>query len=269
MSGVEKLPFVSRGDRLFELTGARDIAHFDLHTHTVFCDGHDTPEEMAASAAARGLDCLGFSGHSYTSFDESYCMSKNGMEEYRVRVASLREQYRDRMNILCGVEQDFYSDEDTDWCDYVIGSVHYLLIGSRYYAIDETPETLFEAVRALGGDIYDLAGEYFRTVSRLVEKTHADVIGHFDLISKFNGDGSLFDESDPRYASAWRSAADELIKKCVPFEINTGAISRGRRHVPYPAPMMTKYIARRGGRFILSSDSHSKDTLAFGFEDYI
>ena len=58
----------------------------DLHTHTSFCDGTASPEEMAEAALRLGLDCLGFSGHSYTFFEESYCMSPAGTEEYIRRV---------------------------------------------------------------------------------------------------------------------------------------------------------------------------------------
>lgn len=39
----------------------------NLHTHTCFCDGKDTPEEMIQEALKRGFDSLGFSMHSYLS----------------------------------------------------------------------------------------------------------------------------------------------------------------------------------------------------------
>ena len=35
----------------------------NFHTHTTFCDGMNTAEEMAAQAAAIGFTHLGFSGH--------------------------------------------------------------------------------------------------------------------------------------------------------------------------------------------------------------
>ena len=54
----------------------------------------------------------------------------------------------------------------------------------------------------------------------------------------------------------------------VPFEINTGAISKGYRTEPYPAKNIRDYIRQQGGRFILSSDSHRTDTLCYGFEEY-
>ncbi len=271
MSSVRKLPLVTEADRIFALTGARYPTMCDLHTHTVFCDGKDTPEEMVLSAIERGLSCIGFSAHSYTFFDTGYCLSMEAEEAYLAEVSALREKYRDRIRVLCGVEQDYYSDAPTDSYDYVIGSVHYIRVrgGEKYIAVDETREELLAAAdEFFGGDIYALAEEYYKTEAGVVKKTGADIIGHFDLISKFNGDGELFDESNERYRSAWMRAAGELLKTGVPFELNTGAVSRGWRRTPYPAPEIADYIARRGGRFILSSDSHSKETLAFGFEDY-
>lgn len=35
----------------------------DFHIHTKFCDGADTPEQMADEALRLGLKALGFSGH--------------------------------------------------------------------------------------------------------------------------------------------------------------------------------------------------------------
>ena len=52
------------------------------------------------------------------------------------------------------------------------------------------------------------------------------------------------------------------------FEINTGAIARGWRTQPYPRREMIGYILGHGGRLILSSDSHSAETLCFDFPKY-
>ena len=42
----------------------------NLHSHTTFCDGKNSAEEMVVSAIDHGFDVFGFSGHSYTPFDE-------------------------------------------------------------------------------------------------------------------------------------------------------------------------------------------------------
>ena len=84
----------------------------------------------------------------------------------------------------------------------------------------------------------------------------------------FNEDGSLFDTEDPRYIAAWKASADRLLKAGVPFEINTGAMSKGYRSEPYPAKPIRDYIRSGGGHFILSSDSHRTDTLCYAFDRY-
>ena len=50
------------------------------------------------------------------------------------------------------------------------------------------------------------------------------------------------------------------------FEINTGAISRGYRTAPYPAPFILRRIHEGGGRICLSSDAHDTAHLLCGFE---
>ena len=241
----------------------------DLHTHTVYCDGCDTPESMILSAIDKGLDTIGISGHSYTFFDTSYCMKKEDIPRYVAELRYLRAKYYDKIHVLCGVEQDYYSDFPTDMFDYSIGSVHYLKLKDEYVPVDESPEILKNAAeKYFGGDIYALSEEYYKTVADVVRKTACDIIGHFDLITKFTERAELFDTSSPRYKSAWMGAVDALLVYGVPFEINTGAISRGLRTSPYPSEDIISYIRSRGGELILSSDAHSADAIAFGFDRY-
>ena len=35
----------------------------DLHVHTCYCDGHDSPEQMVLSAIDRGVTTLGIVAH--------------------------------------------------------------------------------------------------------------------------------------------------------------------------------------------------------------
>ena len=237
----------------------------DLHVHTNYCDGADTPREIVEAAIAKGMKCIGFSSHSYTFFDESYCMKKEKTQDYKREINSLKKEYASKIKILCGIEQDFYSDMPTDGYDYVIGSVHYIKAGSDYLPVDESIEIQKDIInKYYGGCAYSFAADYFKAVSSLPKST--DIIGHFDLISKFNDGNVLFDESDERYIKAYRAAINSLVKLNIPFEVNTGAVSRGYKKCAYPSKEQLEYIKLCGGRVILSSDSHKKDTLCFGFE---
>lgn len=239
----------------------------DYHVHTTHCDGKSTAEETVKRAIELGLETVGFSGHGHTPFDTHYCMSGDA-REYRAELLSLRGKYKGKIEILCGVERDLYGAA-APWAEYSIGSVHYMRIEGEYVAVDETPEILCAAAQKyFGGDMLSLCEVYFEHVGRVAGDLHPDIIGHFDLISKFNEREKLFDEHDPRYIAAWKKAADKLIPHGIPFEINTGAISRGCTSRPYPSEAQIKYIAENGGRFILTSDCHSAENLCFEFSKW-
>ena len=240
----------------------------DLHVHTDFSDGKNSIEETVLCAIEKGMNVLGISDHSYTAFDESYCMKKEKIPEYISTVNALKHKYRGKIELLCGIEQDYYSSEDTSAFDYVIGSVHYLYKNGEYFPVDESEDICKAAIiKHYGGDGLSLAEDYFDTVSKVVDKTNADIIGHFDLVSKFNINGALFDESDRRYISAWQKAADILISKNVPFEINTKRVLPLGTE-PYPKKEIIDYIIKNGGRFVLSSDSHKSSDLCSAFCKY-
>lgn len=243
----------------------------NLHTHTCLCDGKNSPEEMVRSAVEKGFDVLGFSGHSYTPFDETYCMSLENTRRYQKEVRRLAETYRNQICIFCGIEQDIYSDQPTEPYDYVIGSVHAVYRedgrSGRYIYVDSDLAALKEAVSELyGGDYLALAEDYFSIVSQVVHKTGCQIVGHFDLLTKFNEQEHLFDESHPRYKEAVHQALSKLLQADPIFEINTGAMARGYRTSPYPSPSILRSIYQAGGRITINSDSHSASSLDFGFE---
>ena len=103
----------------------------NLHTHTDFCDGKNSAEEMVIAAIEAGCRTLGFSGHSF-EFGTDWCMSEEGTRNYRDEVKRLKKKYADKIEILLGVEYDYFSEIDTREYDYVIGSVHYVLKNGVY-----------------------------------------------------------------------------------------------------------------------------------------
>lgn len=240
---------------------------FDLHTHTTYSDGHNTPEEMILKAIELGLEKIGISDHSYTSCDESYCMMNDKYDSYIKEINELKEKYKDKIEVLCGIEQDYYGDIPADAFDYSIGSVHYIKFGDDVYAADHIPELLIEAAdKHCDGDIYTLIEEYYRTVGDIPEKLHPDIIGHFDVITKFIEKTDFIDTTNERYIAAWKKAADKIIKAGIPFEINTGAISRGVRTTPYPADDIREYIVAKGGKLLYSSDAHRTEHICYLFK---
>ncbi len=242
----------------------------NLHTHTFYCDGKNTPEEMVQEAIHRGLQILGFSGHSYTAFDAECCMSPEKYVLYSKEIKRLQMLYQDQLRILCGIEQDFYTEEPAEGFDYIIGSVHYVLKDGKYHSVDLSEESIRRTVaECYGGDYYRYTADYYETVAQLPHRTKCDIIGHFDLIEKLNEGDRIFATDNYRYRRPMLDALDELLRQDVIFEINTGAMARGYRSIPYPSPYVLRRIAEKRGRVILNSDAHNKETLTYAFEDAV
>lgn len=236
------------------------IVNRDFHIHTSYCDGNNTPEEMIKAAINCGFSAIGFSGHSFTSFDQSYCMSMENTERYFDEISALKEKYRGKIEIFCGIEQDFYAEKKTFDYDYTIGSVHYVKVGDKYFGIDDSAEDTKKLLENhFDGDFYALAQEYFNCVKNVVEKTDADIIGHLDLITKYKHSLNLKETEE--YLELGFDAIKELVKWGKPFEVNVGAITGGYRNSPYPSLTLLKEINRQGGKIILSGDCHSADTI--------
>lgn len=240
----------------------------NLHTHTRFADGKHTAEEVVLSAIDKGMDVLGFSEHSFHTNPTVFGMpSPERQEEYRREIERLKALYAERIKILCGIEQDSHSGIPKEVYDYVIGSVHYLHLDGEYCAIDLSVEEVKDAItKHCGGDPMVYAKAYFEAIANVERDTQCDIVGHFDLLTKFNERTPIFDTTDPRYIKAGLEALDALLERDVIFEINTGAISRGYRTTPYPAPIFLHRIAEKRGNVVLSSDAHNKDYLTFGFD---
>lgn len=241
----------------------------NYHTHSTFCDGGNSMEEMVQAAIAAGGVELGFSGHSYLAFDKDWTMSPESTIQYRQEFYRLKEKYASAISLRLGVEQDICSStEDLDAYEYVIGAVHCLFKDENYISVDYSAETLKKAIDELyAGDPYALVEDYYEAVSTIYEKTHCQIIAHFDLITKFIERGIGIDPAHPRYVAASDKALDHLLAFPVAFEINTGAISRGYRHDPYPDERILSRLHDAGAQVILSSDTHAVDTIFYDFDN--
>lgn len=236
----------------------------NIHTHTTFCDGRDTPERCVLSAIDRGFDVLGFSSHAYTPYDLRYCMQD--LEGYVAEITALKEKYRDKIEIYLGIEEDSHALVDRGRFDYIIGSCHYFYKDGVYYPIDSTPAHFEACLELFNRDYLALAEAYYSHFCRYIVSREPDVIGHFDIITKYDEQrgGEMLD--DHRY----RAIAEHYIGMVAEgriFEVNSGAMSRGVRRSPYPADFLLKCIKKHGGEVLLSSDAHSADTLDFAFDD--
>ena len=234
----------------------------NYHTHSVFCDGDNTAEEMVRHALDLGFTHLGFSGH----MDEEIHMD---WPAYVNEIERLRTLYADRLDILCGVELDtLYDPTSCPDAEYVIGSTHYLDVDAPYSrAIDysaDVSERLCEDF--FGGDWYALCRSYYELEAQLCDRIGCTFVGHFDLVTRFNDDLRAFSEEDPRYLRPALDAMEHLVSQGLPFEINCGAHNRGRKEELYPRQSLLKALHGFGGEIFINSDAHQTSCLNGSFD---
>ena len=237
----------------------------NYHTHTSYCDGENTPEEIVLYAIEKGFTSIGFSGHGHTPFDLRYCMKD--MPSYIKEISELKKKYGDKIEIYCGIEEDAFSPVERENFDYIIGSSHYFNIDGKYYPIDSGYDYFKKCLAAFDNDELKLAEVYYSTFVSYITERKPDIVGHFDLITKYDEVDVTRFLNSPEYFKIAKKYLQKAAENDVIFEVNTGAISKGIRKTPYLGEELLYILKENGGKVMLSSDSHSIETLDFHFEE--
>ena len=129
----------------------------NYHTHTYRCHhASGTEREYIEKAIAEGLTVMGFSDHVPMPFpdghESSFRIRIEELEDYIRTLEALREEYRDRIQILIGFEAEYYPAYFEDMLrllepydyDYMILGQHF--IDNETAPYNATPMTDEEAL---------------------------------------------------------------------------------------------------------------------------
>lgn len=237
----------------------------DFHVHSTFCDGKNSVEEIVKEAIERGLVSLGFSSHAHTEHDLRYCMKDT--DGYINEVNRVKQKYANKIQIYLGTEEDRTVWADRNKYDYIIGSNHYATVNDKHYPIDSGFSTYFlKCLEVFNGDEIAFAKHYYSTFCDYILARKPDVIGHFDIITKFEEKEKEYFFNNKKYWEIAESAVKTALKADSIFEVNTGNITRGLRTSPCPSFRLLEIIKQQGGKIVLTSDSHDKTTLTNHFD---
>lgn len=250
----------------------KDMDYYEYHSHTTYTDGRNTAAEMAEAAYRKGVRIFGFSEHLYCDNPPWGFMGKE-LDAYLDEIDGLKEQYKGRMDIMTGLEVEdsealkFITPGQLSRTEFTIRSTHGINVCGEDIGIDADAETLRRIVHDyFNGDWYGLVRSYYDMESKIDAQMKYAFIGHFDLITKFNQDDVLFRTDCDDYLEPAIEALKKLLVAEIPFEINSGAMFRGYRLEPYPQKTILKEIQQRGGRVLISSDTHSVDSICCNYE---
>src|SRR5260221_524243 len=81
----------------------------NFHTHSTYCDGKSTLEEIAERANSLQIKWLGFSSHAPLPFDCSWCMKMKNSDEYLNKIVTFKKS-QTGIEIYSGLEVDYIPD---------------------------------------------------------------------------------------------------------------------------------------------------------------
>lgn len=253
----------------------------DYHTHTLYSNhGQGHPRESVLQAIEQGLTALGFSEHfplplaTLEPSDGGANMHWNQIDQYVQEVREVQAEFGHRLKILLGYELDYLPDLAAEMqanlnrypADYYVGSIH--IVGhfrSDHYQwlIDYTPETFEEGMAENGGPeaVYT---RYYQLVRDFAVSFPYQIVGHLDLIKKFNVNQRYFDQNSDYYLSQVEATLDVLKANSKTVEINTAGLFKEIGEL-YPSDPILQMILQRRLPICLSSDAHRPNHVAREF----
>ncbi len=253
----------------------------NFHTHTTFCDGKNSPREMADAAVESGMQYLGFSGHCMYPFSSDWHMHTEDLPAYSDEIDALKKEYAGKLTILKGFEAEYipavtapdFSQYTSLTPDYLIGAVHYVSNPKntgpcpQYYAVDGFAQEVAEGIeKAFCGNAKAFVQEYFAWERAMIESCTFTFLAHPDLIRRRNRELRFFDETDDWYRRELKETARTIAKRNVMIEINTGGMARGCTDSPYPSLEFLTLLNTLHVPAVISSDAHEKANLTWGFD---
>jgi histidinol phosphatase-like PHP family hydrolase len=115
---------------------------------------------------------MGFSCHGYAPFDIEYSIRSE--QGYVDEIRRLKLEYEGKINIYCGVEDDYYCTCSDELYDYRIGALHYIRDEAcgKYHIIDGSTEDLAACRDEMfAGDGLAMAEEYYRLLGEHISRS--------------------------------------------------------------------------------------------------
>jgi histidinol-phosphatase (PHP family) len=235
---------------------------FDLHTHHYRC-GHAEGEirDYIESAIAGGLVAVGISDHSpyFGSSEEQaqplIAMAKNEFPKYVAEILQLKEEYKSEIDVLLGVESDFFPEFADIYrevyaqypFDYIIGSVHQVNAVSIFNRNRWKKHTEVQKVA--------VKEAYYELIQQSARSGMFQILGHIDAMKGFY----------PAFSEIKTDIVDDTLRvigECkMAIEINTSGKTKDCGGW-YPSDAILERALFHGVEVTFGSDAHKPSRVA-------
>ncbi|MFD0590780.1 histidinol-phosphatase [Paenibacillus sp. GCM10027627] len=230
---------------------------FDLHTHHFRCGHADgNIEDYVKAGIKAGLGAIGISDHSPYFFHEqdqpwpNITMARSDFANYVEEVLRLKEKYAGQIEVLLGIESDFYPEHVQAYreafqrvpFDYIIGSVHQvggvsIFNRNRWKNLNELQHI-------------EEKTSYYELIGQSAKSGMFDILGHIDAMKGYYPAFSDIPATEPI------DRALQTIAECgVAIEINTSGSTKDVGGW-YPSDDILERALHFGVQVTFGSDAH-------------
>ena len=236
---------------------AKDIPPLEAnyHTHTWRCRHAEGLErDYVEKAIEGGMKVLGFSDHTPYPFPKGYKsgfrMDVSQLEEYVATIESIRDEYKNDIDIKIGLEVEYYPayfGKLTELTDQY--PIDYFILGQHYVGNE-----IGDSYSGMPSPSVPRLHRYVMQVREAMETGRFVYLAHPDLIY-FLGSDEDYDR-EMRYLCRWAKKLD------IPLEINFLGLYEGRR---YPRQKFWEIAGEVGNKVIFGCDAHKPDMVVNPF----
>lgn len=217
----------------------------NYHTHTYRClhaSGND--EDYVKAAIKAGIKILGFSDHTPWNYNSNFIpymrMRYNDINDYVQSLSRLKEKYKDQIQILIGLEVEYFPYYMDNLIQMVnMYNIDYLILGNHYELSDEY-------------------GIYFgNTLSKEKLKRYVDLCiegletGYFSYLA--HPDLARYKDNDDYYKEQMERLCRKAKELDIPLEFNLLGYN-GKRH--YPSDKFFTIASKINNKVIIGYDAH-------------
>ena len=241
------------------------MIYTDCHLHTNLSgDGEASMEDMIRGAITLGLKTICFTEHHDPDYPTEDFIFTVDTAHYTKMLFDLKEKYRDRIEVLYGIEfgmqahlVDMFHDYIRQWpFDFIIGSSHVV------YGIDP-----FYSYHVQDIDDRKLYRDYLEEVLQNIKRFDGfQSYGHLDYIVRYGAHRTKY-YNIPDYLDIIDELLKTAISKGIGIEVNTAGLKH-QLGFPHPHPDILKRYRELGGEIItIGSDAHRPEHIAYGFRE--
>lgn len=227
---------------------------YNLHTHTARCN-HATgaDREYVEAAIQAGYGVLGFADHCPqffpdTDYYSTFRMRPGEFEGYAQSVRALQKEYAADIQILLGIETEYYPKTFAALTEFVRPyHLDYLIMGQHFIGNEYDAGSYYASRQSNERRLLSI---YVRQVVEGLETGHFTYLAHPDILN--------YPYDDDFYREQMTVLCRRAKELGIPLEYNIlGHINRKC----YPAEKFWRIAAETGNSVVLGVDAHAPEAL--------